>query len=92
MKMTKKEKITIKDFWWFHNVDCWKIKRQGFVDFYLYIPTMRYVFKSKCSGKWIGTKYPHSLLMLTEKKKNKKLKKRKHFKNEKQAVKWLAGE
>ena len=79
------DKLTIKDFWECNNSDCWKIKRYTMVDFYLYLPTMKYIYKS-FAGEWRGTKNPYPLIMLSE----KESKKIKHFKNENEAVKWLS--
>ncbi len=83
----KNRKLKIKDFWWFHNDNCWRIKRQSMVDFYLYIPTMRYIYFSKLSG-WKGTKDPTPVIMLNEKERNKI----KTFESEDEAVRWLSGE
>lgn len=79
-------KTSVQDFWWFNNSTCWRIQREGFVDHYLYLPTMRYVFKS-VFGKWLGTKEINTLGSQTDKQRRKI----KHFKNEKQAIKWLCG-
>ncbi len=58
----------IKDFWEFNNDSCWKIKRKGMVDFYLYIPTMKYIYKVPTAhGGWRGTKNPHPTAWLNEK-------------------------
>lgn len=78
------DKLNIKDFWEFNNSDCWKIKRSNLVDFYLYTPTMRYIYKS-VFGEWRGTKNPHPAILLDEKER----KKIKQFKNEDKAIRWL---
>lgn len=77
-------KLKIKDFWEFNNSDCWKIKRSNLVDFYLYVPTMRYIYKSSLS-KWKGTKNPYPAIALPEKERLKI----KTFEDEDEAVKWL---
>lgn len=81
-------KYTIKDFWWFHNIDCWKIKRAEMVDMYFYVPTGKYIYKSTgTSGKWYGKKTYIPAIELPEKEQ----KKIKIFENEDKAVRWLAG-
>jgi hypothetical protein len=79
----------IKDFWEFHNADCWRIQRYTMVDFYLYLPTGRYIYKVSTSPEtWRGTKNPHAAILLSEKARNKI----KKFKTEEEAVEWLTGE
>jgi hypothetical protein len=78
-------KCAIKDFWWFHNVDCWRIKRQGLVDTYFFVPTGKYIYKGN-SNKWYGKKTYLTSLQMSEKDR----KKTKLFKSETQAVRWLA--
>lgn len=80
-------KINIEDFWSFNNDSCWKIKREGMVDLYLYLPTGRYIYKSSISKKWYGTKNPNSMIQMSKKEKRKV----KKFKNENSAVRWMAG-
>jgi hypothetical protein len=80
------DELTIKEFWLFNNSDCWRIKRYTLVDFYLYVPTMRYVYKTSISGEWRGTKNPYPAITLTEKERNKI----KKFKSEGEAVRWLS--
>jgi hypothetical protein len=76
--MSKKEKkLKIEDFWWFHNYDCWRVQRQDHVDVYLYVPTMKYIYKTPY-GEWQGTKDIMSFVS-----------KRKKFKSEHDAIKWL---
>jgi hypothetical protein len=77
--------LTIKDFWEFNNSDCWKIKRFTMVDFYLYLPTMKYIYKSS-GGEWKGTKNPYPAIALSDKER----KKIKHFETESEAVKWFS--
>lgn len=79
------DKLNIKDFWEFNNSDCWKIKRFTMVDFYLYLPTMKYIYKS-FSGEWKGTKNPYPAISLNEEER----KKIKSFRSEDEAVKWLS--
>ena len=79
-------KYTIKHFWWFHNVDCWKIKRDGFADMYFYVPTGKYIYKGR-SEKWRGKKTYLPAIEMSK----KELKKLKTFENEDKAVRWLAG-
>jgi hypothetical protein len=86
MKIEIKDEFTIKDFWEFNNVTCWRIKRSTLVDFYLYTPTMRYIYKNT-GGIWKGTKSPYPAISKTEKER----KKIKQFKDEDEAVHWLAG-
>jgi len=89
----REKKHKIKDFWRLNNGDCWLIKRCGFVDMYLYFPTMRYIYKTKFSNShWIGTLYPHPLIALSEEKSVKMANKQKHFETEDDAVRWLSGE
>ena len=83
----KQRKLKIKEFWEFHNSDCWKIRRYCMVEFYLYIPTMRYIYKT-AFGTWRGTKNPIPTILLSDAER----KKIKTFENEDQAVRWLAGE
>lgn len=82
----KTDKLKIKDFWEFNNSNCWKIKRKGIVDFYLYVPTMRYIYKT-AFGNWKGTKNPYPVISLTDKQREKI----KTFKDENKAVMWLQG-
>lgn len=90
--MTKKEeKLKIKDFWWFNNDECWRIKRKGRVDFYLYTRTMRYIFKT-FDGKWMGTKNPFTLLKYDKETAKTEAAKRKNFETEDHAVRWLRGD
>lgn len=89
----REKRHKIKDFWWFNNGSCWLIKRYGFVSMYLYIPTMRYIYKTNMSDShWVGTLYPHPLIMLGKERAEKMAKKEKHFESEHDAVRWLAGE
>jgi hypothetical protein len=79
------DKLKIKDFWEFYNSTCWKIKRSNMVDFYLYTPTMRYIYKTSIGNEWKGTKNPTPALLLPPKERGKI----KNFKNEDEAVRWL---
>lgn len=78
------KKLNIADFWWFNNSTCWRIQREGFVDAYLFLPTMKYIYKSSCDN-WYGTKDLNSEAILTRKQE----KKVKQFADEDQAVRWL---
>ena len=90
---SKKSNLKIKDFWWFHNDECWRIKREGRVDFYLFTRTMRYIYKpSSTNKKWRGTKNPFLLAFTTEEVREKELSKVKVFDSEDEAVRWLSGE
>jgi len=82
--MARKE--TVKFFWWLHNTDCWKIKRQGFVDMFLYLPTMKYLYKDSINKIWHGTKNPHPLIMLSREDQ----KKVKRFNTEQDALEWFS--
>jgi hypothetical protein len=67
----------IKEFWkLYNNSCCWRIQRDGRVDFYWFIPTNRYIFKN-WEGDWFGRKKYIN---------NNKTKK---FNSEDDAVKWL---
>lgn len=81
------EKLNIYDFWWYNNTDCWKIQREGMVDFYLYLPTMRYIYKSSTGKSWRGTKNPHPMIFMSKRDRSRV----KKFKNEHEAVTWLSG-
>lgn len=85
--MSNKKIKTIYDFWWLHNDTCWKIVREGRVDFYLFTLTMRYVYKGR-NGNWWGTLNPYFPKNYSKKERKSVVK----FKNEKRAVKWLCGE
>lgn len=56
------------------------------VDFYLYLPTMRYIYETPFK-KWRGTKNPAPAILLPEKEREKI----KTFANEDEAVRWLSG-
>lgn len=56
---------------------------------YLYLPTMRYIYKTAISKEWKGTKNPNRVMM-TEKQRS--IVKVKTFSDEDAAVRWLAGE
>lgn len=87
MSVTDIDDNTIEWFWWLHNTSCWKIQRQGFVDMYLYLPTMRYVYKTSFGeARWHGTKNPNPLPFQSEKERSKA----KTFNTEIDAVKWLS--
>lgn len=77
-------KLTIKDFWEFHNSNCWKIKRKGLVDMYLYLPTMRYIYKTPFKD-WRGTKNPYPVITLSDEERAKI----KKFETEDDAVRWM---
>lgn len=77
--------MSIQDFWEFNNSNCWLIKRKCLVDMYLYLSTMKYIYKSSVRNIWYGTKNPTPMILLAEKDR-----KRKEFKSEKDAVKWLS--
>lgn len=77
--MTKK--LNIEEFWFFYNTTCWRIQRCGLIDYYFYVPTGRYIFKT-IFGTWKGTKKPRISYCDSMKLKI--------FKDEDQAVRWLA--
>ena len=81
-----KEKLKIADFWWYNNVNCWRIQRGCMVDLYFYIPTGRYIYKSNL-GTWYGTRTYITNLLLPKEEQEKRI----IFKNENKAVRWLAG-
>lgn len=80
------KKYNIKDFWEFNNSTCWRIQRESMVDMYLYLDTMRYIYKSSVDKTWRGTKNPYPAITLSEVEKRKI----KTFKTEDEAVRWLA--
>lgn len=76
------EKRNIADFWWFNNTTCWRIQIQGRVDYYLYLPTMKYLYQPRV-GEWHGTK--ELRMSITDERKYKV----KTFKNETEALNWF---
>jgi len=78
---------TMANFWFNHNSDCWKIQRYTRVDFYLYLPTMKYVYMS-AGGQWRGTMNPHPRIMMPKKDLPELI----LFECEKDAVEWLKDE
>ena len=83
-----KNKLTVKDYWWFHNTTCWKIKRAERVDFYFNLLTNKYLFCSITNKKWHGTKYHEAQITLTKEERRKTIK----FENETDAIKWFTSE
>jgi hypothetical protein len=57
---------TVENFWFNHNSECWRIQRYTMVDFYLYLPTMKYVYRS-AFGEWRGTMNPHPMFRMPKK-------------------------
>lgn len=75
---------TVEGFWEFHNSNCWKISRCHMVDLYLYIPTMKYVYKT-AFGEWRGTLNPTPLILQDKDEREELI----EFKMESDALEWL---
>jgi len=85
MGKIKNKKSKIEEFWYLNNGSCWRIERAEMVDIYLYLPTMKYIYKSALQDVWYGTKNPHPAFTLPE----EEIKKIKNFSSEEEALDWL---